>query len=524
MPAKKEKTEFGQQIKLLGLLVTLEQIFNFRQNGKKAKTQDSTTVTTEIIPKKFDRMMGELEECSKTPMSKLRLLQKVIGKLIFWARDRGELSRQFTSATMAPLFRLKFQESHGHSRRVKQLDVVADVTSVQEILIRRSLLILKKYITSNPKATTSPGEWAATPAILYTDAAYEPTAEFDCSMGGILALWENDKWVTYAWARDFRLKDFESEFQGVSSVIAYLETIAVEHSINKWEQKLRRKLIFIHTDNSVTFYALVKGKARNPRIHLSAGALLLKIASLNSQVWVEWVASAYNPADICTRMPTDPDELNNLIILLHQYIFLIQIDLDEDVSFIKPTITSAMDTLVWGCDTIQTIDLVHRGSQRFNSLDTINPVDILTSVDSNVIGLSSSHSQFTNPENNGNSDINILRFVATPHFLEIYDYAQENVSATVSTRVADTGPANANPNSSSIFATPADNTANDFPENPKSQREILTEKTILNDTQPRKSRDNKRSLPPSDSEFTDETPTAITDLYAACSRRDDHFF
>ena len=80
-----------------------------------------------------------------------------------------------------------------------------------------------------------------------------------------------------------------------------LELMAAAGMLYTYQDKLRGKDIIFFIDNQSACSALVKGCSRSWDIRLLATSWQLLCLQLGCRVWIEWVPSESNPADILSR-------------------------------------------------------------------------------------------------------------------------------------------------------------------------------------------------------------------------------
>jgi hypothetical protein len=312
---KEGKNEFGKSINLLGLIISVEQLQD--KNGH----TNSTRILTCLQEEKMTRLVSKLESLLvKNSISMIKEVQTLVGKLGFWASSSSTLIKQIGFTLLSPIFR-KFSTRNAW---VKQL------SQDEETCALRTLTVMKDFLLKNSTRVYDPAEWSHKPIYLWTDASIEGD---NASMAGIFSQYDpiNKVMCSKGWQKDFSVSDNPEMFRHASSPIAWLEQLAIEHSIQKYKTDIKGKLLFLFTDNSVAFYAMTKGRSRAPLVHTSAVRSLLTAASVECEPWTEWVPSDWNISDILTRLPSQGEERQQILQILQEQFGLHEIDFDDTI-------------------------------------------------------------------------------------------------------------------------------------------------------------------------------------------------
>ena len=111
-------------------------------------------------------------------------------------------------------------------------------------------------------------------------------------------MWNDD--VISAAAIDCPMKNILALTERETQIIP-LELMAAAGMLETYGEQLRGRDVLFFIDNQSVCCALVKGCSRSRDIQLLSTAWQLTLLKLGCRVWIEWVPSASNPADILSR-------------------------------------------------------------------------------------------------------------------------------------------------------------------------------------------------------------------------------
>ena len=99
---------------------------------------------------------------------------------------------------------------------------------------------------------------------------------------------------------------------GRKTYIAQLEAIAVVAAYTTFGHLLRGRRVYHFVDNTVALSAAIHGYANQPDMADASNALHCAACGLRVDLWLEWVASAANLADVPSRPDKDRAVLDRL--------------------------------------------------------------------------------------------------------------------------------------------------------------------------------------------------------------------
>ena len=171
------------------------------------------------------------------------------------------------------------------------------------ISLRRSLLSIKRILKDlKPRKVYLPNK---SPYVLMTDASLERDKKknvIESFIGGMLFTPTGNFHFRIAYSRIAHL------FPGGDPNINQLELFAVVVALTIWKDKLEGKFVISYIDNSAALYCAIKGRSPKCTMNAIAHVAQILLTQHSISVWFDWVASAYNLADLMTRCTADYEE------------------------------------------------------------------------------------------------------------------------------------------------------------------------------------------------------------------------
>jgi ribonuclease HI/cell division protein ZapA (FtsZ GTPase activity inhibitor) len=131
------------------------------------------------------------------------------------------------------------------------------------------------------------------PMLLYTDA------EGSGGLGAVL--FSHQQSSPHSWLFGHAPQDIVARFQSRRTQIVPLEALAVIAAVITWTHLLRGQRVIIMVDNVSVVGALRKGSSRKRDINLIIGAIHMHALAHDIDLFVHWVPSRYNIADLPSR-------------------------------------------------------------------------------------------------------------------------------------------------------------------------------------------------------------------------------
>ena len=138
------------------------------------------------------------------------------------------------------------------------------------------------------------------PVIIYSDAEWtvlDKSPWLSSGLGGIMCEPGQDPWAAAIHTPQHLVDALVSGKLRLSRLYSWQQQACCTPT----EKKLRGKDIIFFNDNQSVCCALVKGCSRSWDIQLLAASWQLLCLHLGCRVWIEWVPSESNPADILSR-------------------------------------------------------------------------------------------------------------------------------------------------------------------------------------------------------------------------------
>ena len=105
-----------------------------------------------------------------------------------------------------------------------------------------------------------------------------------------------------------------------TSPIAVLETAVVGLAFETWGHgPLAHRKVGIFTDNSVTFFSLVKGRSRSSVVQRAVVTTTQTAAAVGADWWIHWLPSEENAADSLTRVPDEAALALRITAITHAF-------------------------------------------------------------------------------------------------------------------------------------------------------------------------------------------------------------
>ena len=148
------------------------------------------------------------------------------------------------------------------------------------------------------------------PVVIYSDAEWtviDDPPSISKGLGGIL--WQPGE-LPYAAALDTPQEFVDAQSTRKTQIIP-LELMAAAGMLVTYGHLLRGEDVIFFMDNQRVCCALVKGCSRSWDIQLLSTCWQLLCLQLGCRVWIEWVPSESNPADILSRDGTTHEITRN---------------------------------------------------------------------------------------------------------------------------------------------------------------------------------------------------------------------
>ena len=261
---------------------------------------DKQKIWLEAKPGKLEELEeAYLEMVSRRPqVASLRQVMQLAGKLLFLTMNVFD---KMARGGLQPFYSW-LAENVGNSADLNKEYKISSSLAVGLEFFHRGLRVLKPRIFHLAQVSRRP-------VVIYSDAEWEVLDKapwISKGLGGIA--WIDETTVAASVEAPDELVEALSPRK---TQIIPLELMAAAGMIHTYGESLRGRDVLFFIDNQSVCCALTKGCSRSWDIQIMCTSWHLACLRLGCRVWIEWVPSHANPADVLSREHRTPYELTS---------------------------------------------------------------------------------------------------------------------------------------------------------------------------------------------------------------------